>query len=291
MRERIGHFLAHCRNANTEQVSHLLPGERMEIVGIGSINRTRRTSRFHHHLERQADKKIGSTQCVEHYATRHCVWLLLHSGTPYATHKAGKDYRGSYAAHCRCPCRALHAHCRTAEMSEDECIVGNNVQHVHRQCGNHRLYGLSCRSQRRTEGQRQGLEERQCPGYLKIPHSVRQQAFAQAESQQQRFRPHPQRKAHRHSQKGVDNHRYAHNLHESCSIACTKILRTEYGCSHRHKLVDEKHKGYQLVVESHGSHRIVAVTAQHHRIHSSKQHHEGDVDENRHRETKQTFLY
>ena len=84
---------------------------------------------------------------------------------------------------------------------------------------------------------------------------------------------------------------YAYNLHESCSIACTKILRTEYCGTHRHKLVDEKHKGYQLVVKSHGSHGIIAIAAQHHCIHCSKQHHEGDVDENRHRETKQTFLY
>ena len=175
-------------------------------------------------------------------------------------------------------------------MPKDEGVVARDVHDIDGKGGKHGLQCLASGTERGTERERQRLHERQAAGYAEIQHSVCHQPLAQPEGAQQRLSPQPQRDTHSHAEQRVDEDGNADYLHETRAETGAEILRAQYGGSHRHELIDEKHERHKLVVKPDSRDGIVAETRQHHCIYRAEKHDERDVDENRQRQPVERFF-
>lgn len=126
-------LFAHGRYAHLEEVLHLIPRERAEIVLHDNCLPAYAVHRMQGYAQRIGEHLPPAgpqgRQCAEENECRHD------------------------AADSRCPCRSLHSHGRASPVAEDEGVVAAYVEDVHGDGGEHRIKRASRGAQCSADGQ------------------------------------------------------------------------------------------------------------------------------------------
>lgn len=176
--------------------------------------------------------------------------------------------------------RAFRSQCRHSPFTENQGVIADDVHDVHQYGDQHGINGFVGTAQRGGYGERNGLEESECPHYFHIADTVLQQFGTESHPAQQGSRTEMENGTDRQSQDEVEQQSHTGHLHHVLVQSCSEILRAKHRGADVDNLEYQEGEGDNLVDHAYRRHALVGVLAQHNGVDRAQHHDEQGLDEN-----------
>ena len=185
----------------------------------------------------------------------------------------------------------LDTECRHAELTEDERVVTEDVEHVDDTHHDHRIDGLVDASQYSRCRGLECLKDGEAADDLHVDHSVGHEIGTESHELEDALGAEEHEQTHGQTCDEVEDERHADNLFQARLDTGSEVLGTQNRCTGIDDGEEKKEDLKDLVVHTHGSHSLVAVLAEHEGIHHAKQHDEKRLDKDRHEQFAKISFY